>query len=168
MTVEGYWESMGYLNDLDKQEKAHALRLYEAIQELMENSEDFKNLLKRTGVSELWNSYLPKTYEEWFKCSLNGLGFEVTILKDICKFDENIWNNLIYSVVYNLLTRYNNFDVIDLIDALANITVKPLLNTKEVTNFKSYGELYEFVLKVVSVQCAMFFDINKILDDLTE
>lgn len=168
MTVEEYWGSMGYLNGLNKQEKAYALRLYEAIQNLMENSEDFKNLLKRTGIGELWDSYLPKTYEEWFKCSLNGLGSEATILKDICKFDEDIWDNLIYGVVYDLLPHYNDFDVVDLIDALDNVTVKPLLNTKEVTKFKSYGELFEFVLKVVSAQCASVFDINKELEKLTE
>ena len=166
MKVAEYWENMGYLDGFDKNQTEYALNFYEEVGFLMENSDSFKELLKNIGVNELWDSYLPKTNEEWFKFSLTGFGSEAVVLKEICKFNEEIWDSLIYDLCYELLKHYKNLDITDLISALEYVNVRPLLNEKPVKELADYNTLYSFVLEVLLVQCSAFYEIDKELDKI--
>lgn len=165
MIVKEYWESMGYLDGFNKEEAEYALNFYEEIGLLMENS-DMKSLLEKTGIAELWNSYLPQTNEEWFKVSLSEIGSDAVELKNICQFEDEVWHSLIYELVYDLLKSYKDLDITDLIEALEYVNTKPLLNEKPVEKLVDYRSLFEFVLRVLLEQCSAFYEINNELVEI--
>lgn len=161
MNTEQYWESMGLLKDFDKADREYALRFYDTISSLLNESRPFRQLLKDTEIGELWDSYLPETNEEWFKCSLkSNLGSDAVELKYMCKWDESNWEIILYELVYKLLKYYKALDITDLIDALRMVYIEPLINHKRVVKLKSYETLYNFVLEVLLAQCAAFYEIN--------
>lgn len=162
------WGTMGFLTDVKDGNLKSSIDFYDSLLEFVKD-EYFFELMNNTHLCAWWDSYLPKTKQEW-----ESVGFEfedeqeLIDLEDECLYDDDVAVNLIFDVAHHLLTKYsyNIFTVDDLIIALTRVSFAPLSNIAEVDKYYTYNTLYENAKEIFIKQCEAFYEINLHLNDI--
>lgn len=163
---DNIWEIMGFLKDIKDENIESSIDFYDSLFEFVDD-EYFFDLMNDTHLCAWWDSYLPKTKQEWESV---GFDFEdeqdLIDLEDECLYDDDVAVNLIFDVAHNLLTKYSDLTVDDLIVVLTKVSLAPLSNTNEVDKYYTYNTLYENAKEIFIKQCETFYEINLHLNDI--
>lgn len=155
-----YWEEMGLLKYIKPENVDSAIKLYEELVQYTD-TEEFKDYIYDTYLEEWWNSFLPLSTAEWSEIGIDES--EIEMYEEEYKYYDDIAVNLIFAVAHNMLKKFKNVTIDDLIDVLSNVTMEPLITFDDITELNGYNALFKTAKKIFNEQCEAFYEINFIL-----
>lgn len=149
-----FWEDMGFLTKINKDEKENAVNLYNLFLEKVNSDETFfYKLIDSTDIEEWWYSVLP-CFTKMDEALVDEYGFDYDIVIDI-----------FFNVVHELLKEVKNLTITEYLELLEDVVFIPLTIFDNVNNLKPYDEICEIATDIIVRECLAFHELNALLKE---
>lgn len=141
------WGNMGFLNGIKASETSYAESLYNDLTEYMDST-NFTEIESDSSIEKWWNSYVA-----------DNLIYVSDQIEDLNRYESDLFINLCFDILKELLADDYNLTLDLYIDALKKVTFEPLIN-KHKSVFIPYMKLYKYTKEILLKQVKCFIKIN--------